>query len=75
MVKYLAKDFEKMVGRPLNVAAQKRGKLVSYFIKIYTFVNAVGDFADLNMDADEINVQKFDQLSKIMLGLHLRWNR
>ena len=63
MVKYFADDFEEKVGWPLKVAAQKHGNLVCYFIKLYVFVNAVGDvgsiiyiIADPNMNAEEIDV-------------------
>ena len=65
MVKYFADDYEEKVGRPLKVAAQKHGNLVCYFIKLYMFVNAVGDvgstiyiIADPNMNAEEIDVQE-----------------
>ena len=42
-VKYLPYDWEARNVRPLKVAAQKDGQLVSFFIKYYMFVNAVGD--------------------------------
>ena len=64
-VKYLPYDWEAKSGRPLKVAAQKDGQLVSFFIKYYMFVNAVGDIgapiytiADFNMEEYTIDVHE-----------------
>ena len=60
-VKYIPDDWEAKGGRPLKVAAQKDGQLVSFSIKYYMFVNAVGDIgapiyiiADFNMEVHEV---------------------
>ena len=64
-VKYLPDNWEAKDGRPLKVAAQKDGQLVSLFIKYYMFVNAVGDIvapiyiiADFNMEENTIDVHE-----------------
>ena len=75
-VKYLPDDWEAKGGRPLKVAAQKDGQLVSFFIKYCMFVNAVGNIgapiyiiADFNMEENSIDVHEVKGM-EICTDLH-----